>query len=88
MNDRRVDENGQRLRFTSSILPPYLRKTRSIEELIPWLYLRRAGGMTRASIRWTRTQPNDPEVGRFRAEAAQLLGIRQTQPALVPTPQP
>jgi len=27
-------------RFTSKILPPYLRRTRSIEELIPWLYLK------------------------------------------------
>ena len=26
--------------FTSKILPPYLRKTRSLEELIPWLYLK------------------------------------------------
>jgi len=40
VNDRRVDENGQRMRFTSSILPPYLRRTKSIEELIPWLYLK------------------------------------------------
>lgn len=40
VNDKRVDESGQRLRFTSAILPPYLRKTRSIEELIPWLYLK------------------------------------------------
>jgi putative transposase len=31
---------GQREKFTSAILPPYLRKTRSIEELIPWLYLK------------------------------------------------
>ena len=27
-------------RFRSSILPPYLRKTRAIEEMIPWLYLK------------------------------------------------
>ncbi len=31
---------GQREKFSSAILPPYLRKTRSIEELIPWLYLK------------------------------------------------
>ena len=31
---------GQRETFHSSILPPYLRKTKSIEELIPWLYLK------------------------------------------------
>ena len=40
VNDRRIDEHGQRMRFTSSILPPYLRRTKSIEELIPWLYLK------------------------------------------------
>jgi transposase-like protein len=40
VNDRRTDDSGQRIRFTSEILPPYLRRTRSIEELIPWLYLK------------------------------------------------
>ena len=40
VNDKRVDEEGHRIRFTSKILPPYLRKTKSLEELIPWLYLK------------------------------------------------
>jgi transposase-like protein len=40
VNDRRVDEDGERQRFTSSILPPYLRRTKSIDELIPWLFLK------------------------------------------------
>jgi putative transposase len=40
VNDRRRDENGQRIRFTSQILPPYLRRTKTMEELIPWLYLK------------------------------------------------
>ena len=40
INDKRIDENGRRMRFSSSILPPYLRRTRSIDELIPWLYLK------------------------------------------------
>jgi transposase-like protein len=31
---------AEREKFTSAILPPYLRKTKSIEELIPWLYLK------------------------------------------------
>ena len=30
----------ERVHFCSSILPPYLRKSKSIEELIPWLYLK------------------------------------------------
>ena len=34
------EPNGEPIRFTSSILPPYLRRTRSIEELLPWLYLK------------------------------------------------
>ena len=36
--DRQPD--GEQVRFNSSILPPYLRRTRSIEELLPWLYLK------------------------------------------------
>ena len=40
VDDRRVDENGVRFRFTSKILPRYLRKTRAIEDLVPWLYLK------------------------------------------------
>ena len=40
VNDRRVDAEGHRRRFTSKILPPYLRRTQSVEELIPWLYLK------------------------------------------------
>ena len=30
----------ERICFSSAILPPYLRRTKSIEELIPWLYLK------------------------------------------------
>ena len=50
VNDRRVDEDGRRLKFTSKILPPYLRRTKSIEELIPWLYLKgvSTGGFSEA----------------------------------------
>jgi len=40
VNDKRMDEQGQRIRFTSQILPPYLRKTKAMEELVPWLYLK------------------------------------------------
>lgn len=36
--DRRKDVS--KIRFTSSILPPYLKRTKSIEELLPWLYLK------------------------------------------------
>ena len=33
-------EKEQRITFSSSILPPYLRRSKSIDELIPWLYLK------------------------------------------------
>ena len=36
--DRRAKQ--QQEPFSSKILPPYLRKTKSLEELIPWLYLK------------------------------------------------
>jgi len=36
----RVRDRASKIRFTSSILPPYLRRTKTIEELLPWLYLK------------------------------------------------
>jgi len=38
VHDRRTNEEAEP--FSSKILPPYLRKTKSIEELLPWLYLK------------------------------------------------
>jgi transposase-like protein len=38
VHDRRPEE--ERERFSSKLLPPYLRKTKSMEELIPYLYLK------------------------------------------------
>lgn len=40
VDDRRTDEDGNRRRFQSTLLPPYLRRSKSIEELLPWLYLK------------------------------------------------
>jgi len=35
------DENGSPpIRFSSAVLPAYLRRTRNVEELLPWLYLK------------------------------------------------
>jgi transposase-like protein len=34
------EPSGDQVRFTSSILPPYLRRSKSIEDLLPWLYLK------------------------------------------------
>jgi len=40
VNDRRVDINGQRCKFTSRILPPYMRRSPKVAEVLPVLYLR------------------------------------------------
>jgi transposase-like protein len=39
VHDRRTESEG-RERFTSKVLPPYLRRADSIDELIPWMYLK------------------------------------------------
>jgi len=36
----RGDGSLPRLRFTSAVLPAYLRRTKNVEELLPWLYLK------------------------------------------------
>lgn len=36
----RVRDRAGEIRFSSQILPPYLRRTKSLAELLPWLYLR------------------------------------------------
>ena len=40
IRDRQAESAEDRIRFTSAILPPYLRRTKSIETLLPWLYLK------------------------------------------------
>ena len=40
VNDKRVDGDGGRERFTSRILPPYMRRSPQVSEVLPLLYLR------------------------------------------------
>ena len=40
VRDRGTGENGERIRFTSAILPLWARRTRSLDALLPTLYLR------------------------------------------------
>ena len=40
VNDRRMGEEGERCRFTSRILPPYMRRSPKVAEVLPVLYLR------------------------------------------------
>jgi putative transposase len=39
INDKRVDEDGERCRFRSSILPPWVRKSPKVTEVLPLMYL-------------------------------------------------
>jgi transposase-like protein len=39
VRDRGADD-AARIRFTSAVLPAYLRRTKNVEELLPWLYLK------------------------------------------------
>jgi transposase-like protein len=34
------DRSGSCIKFNSSLIPPYLKRTKNIEEFLPWLYLR------------------------------------------------
>ena len=40
VRDERADQDGDRCRFTSEILPPYMRRSPKVAEVLPVLYLR------------------------------------------------
>ena len=40
VRDRGDGAGSERIRFTSKVLPPFLRRTKNVEELLPWLYLK------------------------------------------------
>src|SRR5229473_7042796 len=40
VNDRRLDADGERQRFSSRILPAYMRRSPKVTEVLPILYLR------------------------------------------------
>ena len=45
VNDKRIhQESGQRMRFRSSILPPYVRRSPKVAEVLPLLYLHGLSG--------------------------------------------
>ncbi len=40
VRDHGMAGDASKIRFSSSLIPPYLRKSKSVEELLPWLYLK------------------------------------------------
>ena len=100
VHDRRiagVDEDGQAIdgagqplaRFRSSILPPYLRKTKAIEELIPWLYLKgvSTGGFTEALQALVGPQAAGLSAGTITRLIGVEDGYRESEPS-GPSPPP
>ena len=63
VHDRRG--SGDHERFSSKLLPPYLRKTKSIEELIPYLYLKESAREA-STTRWRRSSGRTARASRRR----------------------
>src|SRR4051812_43905083 len=63
----KVRDRGARdaapIRFTSAVLPAYLRRTRNIEELLPWLYLKGVSTAQFEEPRGARPGPRAPGLG-------------------------
>ncbi len=64
VEDRGLDESGRRRRFRSAILPPYLRKSRAVADLIPWLYLKGVSTRDFSEALATLLSPMIPKVQR------------------------
>jgi len=68
---------AEREPFHSSILPPYLRKTKSLEELLPWLYLK---GVSTGEFSEALTALLGPEApGLSAATITRLKGVWQEE---------
>ena len=77
MNDRWVDAAGQRCKFTSRILPPYMRRSPEVAEVLPFLYLR---GLSIGDFRDALvTLLGDDAAGLSATNIARLTNERQTE---------
>ena len=56
----RVGEGSERIRFSSAILPPYARRSKSLEVLIPVLYLQGASPPETSRRRWSHCSARTP----------------------------
>jgi transposase-like protein len=76
VNDRRV-VNGERQRFTSKILPPYLRRSPKVTEVLPLLYLH---GLSTGDFREALTTLlGDDAAGLSPSSVTRLLGAWQEE---------
>jgi transposase-like protein len=72
VNDRRVDEEGERCRFASRILPPYMRRSPKVAEVLPVLYLR---GLSTGDFRPALETLLGEEAGLSATNIARLTGV-------------
>jgi putative transposase len=75
VRDKSADPS-ERVRFSSEILPPYLRKSKSVEELIPWLYLK---GVSTGDFSDALQALLGPDVGGFSANVVVRLKEQWSQ---------
>jgi transposase-like protein len=61
VNDRRIDADGERHRFTSQILPSYMRRAPKVTEVLPILYVR---GLSTGDFQAAFAGPAGPGGGR------------------------
>jgi transposase-like protein len=76
VRDRRGVEHPEAVHFTSSILPRYLRRSKSVDELIPWLYLR---GISQAQMQPALEALLGPEVRGLSANVVSRLTAEWSQ---------
>src|SRR4051812_33497792 len=75
----RGDGGSGPVRFSSAILPPYLRRARNGEELLPWLYLK---GVSTGRVRGAPVaRPRPPAPGRSAAAGRRRTEARQEEHA-------
>jgi hypothetical protein len=65
VSDRRLAEEAEK--FSSKVLPPYLRKTKAVEKLIPRLYLKWVSTGDLSEALAALLGPAGPRAGRTRA---------------------
>ena len=76
-------ESEDRVRFSPSVLPPYLRRSKAVDELIPWLYLKgiSTGDFSEAlaALVGQGRAGSQPERGRS-AQGEMVAGVRSVEP--------
>ncbi len=77
VNDRRRDEQGPRQRFSSRILPPYMRRSPKVAGVLPILYLR---GLSTGDFRPApEGLPGEDAAGLSSADIARLTACREQE---------